>query len=211
MKYFLFLALVVTGGFAQSHTNPVPDGEIRGSVTDQDGKPVSGAMVFALPQDLTFDGIAPRSAKTDKDGKFVFRGRFRPGTYMLYSRKEEAGYPDPSDSFYANAKEKTEIHLTADHPSATIKVPLGERAGVLEGRIIDVNTGAAIKAQLVFYDQNGNKHFLTVNGSYRALLPPGKDVSLMVMSPTYRSRVAVARLQVEPGQLVHMDIPLAKD
>jgi hypothetical protein len=74
MKYFLVLALVVTGGFAQSHTNPAPEGEIRGSVTDQDGKPVSAAMVFALPQDLTLDSIAPRSAKTDKDGNLFFAG-----------------------------------------------------------------------------------------------------------------------------------------
>ena len=211
MQYFLLLALVVTSGFVQSHTKPSPDGEIRGSVTDQDGKPVPAAMVFAVPQDLALDSITPRSVKTDKDGKFVFRGRFRPGTYTIYSRKEEEGYPDPSDSFYANSKAETEVHLTADQPSATIRVPLGEKAGVLEGRIIDVNTGAAVQAELVFYDQNGNKHFLTVKGEYRALLPPGKDVSLMVMSPRYRSRVAVARLQLEPGQQMHMDIPLAKE
>jgi hypothetical protein len=118
----------------------------------------------------------------------------------------------PSEPFYADSKAETEVHLTAEKPSATVEVRLGQKAGILEGRIIDVNTGAGIDARLVFYDQNGNQHFLMIKkGEYRALLPPGKDVSLMVSSPKYASRVAVARLQLESGQLVRLDIPLSKE
>jgi hypothetical protein len=168
-------------------------------------------MVFAVPQALTLEGVTPRSVKTGEDGKFVFGGHFSPGTYTLYSRKEEEGYPDPTDRFYAGSRAETEVQLTADKPSATVKVRLGQKAGILEGRVIDVNTGAAILARLVFYDQNGNQHFLMAKGKYRALLPPGKDIGLMVSSPKYESRVAVARLQLEPGQQVHLDIPLSKE
>jgi hypothetical protein len=168
-------------------------------------------MVFVVPKVLTLEGAMPRSAKTGEDGKFVFGGHFSPGTYTLYSCKEQEGYPDPTDRFYADSRTETEIHLVADKPSATVKVRLGQKAGILEGRVIDVNTGAAILARLVFYDQNGNQHFLMAKGKYRALLPPGKDIGLMVSSPKHESRVAVARLQLESGQQVHLDIPLSKE
>jgi hypothetical protein len=168
-------------------------------------------MVFAIPQALTLEGVTPRSSKTDKDGKFVFSGRFNSGTYTLYSRKEEAGYPDPSDRFYSDSRTETEVQLTAEKPSAIVEVRLGQQAGILEGRVIDVNTGAAIAARLVFYDQNGNQHFLTVKGRYRALLPPGKDIGLMASSPKYESRVAFSRLQLDPGQRLHLDIPLSRE
>lgn len=211
MKLFPALVLMVASGFTSPQLQHRPAGEIKGVVSDGDGRPVSSAVVFAVPQALTLEEITSRSAKTGDDGKFVFSGRFSPGTYTLYSRKEEEGYPDPTDRFYADSKAATEVHLTADKPSATVKVRLGQKAGILEGRVIDVNTGAAIPARLVFYDQNGNQHFLMVKGEYRALLPSGKDVGLMVSSPKYESRIAVARLQLEPGQQVHLDIPLSKE
>ena len=211
MTLFLALVLILASGFTSPQPQHRPAGEIRGVVTDRDGHPVSSAMVFAVPQALTLEGVTPRSAKTGEDGKFVFGGHFSPGTYSLYSRKEKEGYPDPTDRFYADLGAETEVHLAADKPSATVEVRLGQKAGILEGRVIDVNTGAAIMARLVFYDQNGNQHFLMVKGKYRALLPPGKDIGLMVSSPKYEPRVAVARLQLEPGQQVHLDIPLSKE
>jgi hypothetical protein len=91
------------------------------------------------------------------------------------------------------------------------EVRLGQSAGILEGRVIDVNTGAAIAARLLFYDRNGNQHFLMVKGEYRALLAPGKDIGLMLSSPKFESRMAFSRLQLEPGQRVHLDIPLSKE
>ncbi|HEY2361331.1 MAG TPA: carboxypeptidase-like regulatory domain-containing protein [Candidatus Angelobacter sp.] len=196
---FLALVLIVASGFTSPQPRHRPAGEIRGVVTDRDGRPISSAMVFAVPQALTLEAVTPRSAKTGEDGKFVFRGHFNPGSYTLYSRKEEEGYTDPTDRFYADSRAETEVHLTADKPSATVEVRLVQKAGILEGRVIDVNTGADILARLVFYDQNGNQHFLMAKGKYRALLPPGKDIGLMVSSPKYESRVAVARLQLEPG------------
>src|SRR5882724_7203090 len=94
MNYLLTLLLVLAGGFTNPQSQRQPAGEIKGTVTDQDGRPVSSATVYAVPQALTLEGSKPRSAKADKDGKFLFGGRFRTGTYVLYSRKEEEGYPD---------------------------------------------------------------------------------------------------------------------
>ena len=213
MKYFLTLALVVTSLFANSQTKDHPDGEIRGTVIDQNGNFVAAATVYAVPQGIAFDGITPRSVKTYRNGEFDFRGAFRLGTYKIYSRKDEDAYPDRSDSFYADSKsEAPKVDLTEDHPSAMVTVTLGEKAGVLVGRVIDAHTGAALKAKLVFMDEDGNDHSVLVNGKYRALLPPGKDVTLMVMvmSPNYSPESPVPSLRLEPGQEMHLDIPVAK-
>lgn len=213
MKHFLTLALVATTLFAYSQTKVRPQGEIKGTVADKDGNPVAAATVYAVPQGATFDGITPRSAKTDRNGEFDFRGGFELGAYKLYSRKDTDGYPDLSDSFYADPKaEAPKVDLTEDHPSATITVALGEKAGVLVGRIIDADTGAPLKAKLVFMDEDGHDHFVLVNGKYRTLLPAGKDVTLMVMimSPDYHPQSSPAPLRLEPGQEMQMDIPFSK-
>ncbi len=202
MKHFLTLALVVTSLFAHSQKKDHPDGEIKGTVTDQNGSPVSAATVYAVPQDVTFDGITPRSIETDRNGGFDFRRGFQLGSYKLYSRKDADTYPDRS----------AHVDLTEDDPSATVTLLLGEKAGVLVGKDIDVDTGAAVKAKLVFMDEDGNDHSVLVNGKYRALLPQGKDVTLMVMvmSPDYHPQSPVAPLRLEPGQEMHMDIPVSK-
>jgi hypothetical protein len=213
MKHFLTLALVVASLFAYSQTKDRPDGEIKGAVADQNGNPISEATVYAVPQDITFDGVTPRSVKTDRNGEFDFRGGFHLGAYKLYSRKDADAYPDRSDNFYADSKvEPPKVDLTEDHPSATTTVILGERAGVLVGRVVDADSGAALNAKLVFMDENGNNHSVLVNGKYRALLPAGKDVTLMVMvmSPDYGSQSPVPPLRLAPGQEMHMDIPLSK-
>src|SRR5882724_6004479 len=125
MKHFLVSALVVTSLFAYPQTKDPPDGEIKGNVTDQNGNPVAAATVYAVPQDIAFDGITSRSVKTDRNGEFDFRGGFQLGAYKLYSRKDADLYPDRSDGFYADSKaEAPQVDLTEDHPSATVSVPL---------------------------------------------------------------------------------------
>jgi hypothetical protein len=213
MKHFLALALVAASLLAYSQTKDHPGGEIKGTVTDQSGSPVVGATVSAVPQFLTFDGITPRSVKTDRNGEFVFRRGLQLGAYKLYSRKDEDGYPDPLKPFYADAKsEAVKVDLTEDHRSATVTVALGEKAGVIAGQVIDADSGAAAKAFLVFMDEDGNRHEVLADGHYRAFLPPGKDVTLMVtaMTQPYRSQRPIAPLHLEPGQEIYIDIPVSK-
>ena len=213
MKSFLTLGLLVASLFAHSQTKDQPDGEIKGTVADQDGSPVAAATVYAIPQGLSFDGITPRSVKTDRNGKFDLRGALPLGEYKVYSRKDEDSYPDRSSNFFADSKIKwPTVDLTQDHPSATIKVKLGEKAAVLVGRVIDADTGAALPAKLVFLDENGNDHSLLATGNYRTLLPPGKDVTMMVMvlSPEYHAQPPGSALHLAPGQEMHMDIPVSK-
>lgn len=197
---------------AQTAAQP-PTGEIKGTVTDRNGIPVAGATVYAVPQGLSFNDISPRAVKTDSDGRFDFRGGFQLETYKLYSRKEADAYPDPIDRFYADSKDKApEVELAASHPSATITVKLVEKAGVLTGRIIDADTGAPASADLAFLDENGNGLHIRANGTFRALLPAGKTVTLLVetVSGPYLAQRPVAPFRLEPGQYVSMDIPVSR-
>ena len=99
-----------------------------------------------------------------------------------------------------------------DHPSVTVTVKLEEKAGVPAGRVIDADTGAALKAKLVFMDEDGHDHSVFVNGNTAELLPAEKDVTLMVivMSPDYHSQLPTAALRLDAGQGMQMDISLAK-
>lgn len=184
-------------------------------MTDQDGNPLSGATVYAVPQGLTLSDLTPRSVKTDRNGEFDFRGGFELEEYKLYSRKDEDAYFDPFDGFYADSKAVPAVDLTQDHPSATVTVKMGEKAGVVVGRVIDADTGAVLKARLYFYDGQGHGHEFdsAVDGKFHALLPPGKDISLMVTvlsTSSVRTQIPVVPLlRLEQGQFIYMDIPVA--
>lgn len=213
MKFFLTFALTIATVLAYSQIKEKTLGEIKGTVADANGNLVPGATVYAVPQEISVENVAPRSIIANGVGEFDFRGGFDLGTYKLYAKKESDGYPDPSDNFYADPKrEAPTVELTKDHPSSTTNVALVDRAAVLAGRVVDAISGVPLKAKLVFMDEDGNSHSIMVTGKYRTLLPPGKDVTLMVMvmSPDYGSQTPVPPLRLASGQEMDMDIPLSK-
>lgn len=213
MKFFLAFALIVTTALAYSQSKEKTQGEIRGTVTDANGNLVPGATVYVVPQEITFENMAPRSITANAAGDFDFHGGFALGAYKVYAKKESDGYPDPSDNFYADPKrEALTVELTKEHPSSTTTVAMLDRAAILAGNVIDADSRAPLKAKLVFMDQDGNSHSVMVTGKYRTLIPPGKDLTLMVMvmSPDYGSQAPVPALRLASGQEMDMDIPLSK-
>ena len=220
MKHLLLLVVAAGSLLAQPQASAQsrasrPQREIKGVVTDQNGVPVSEATVYAVPQGLILDDITLRSVVTDADGKFDFRGPLELESYKLYAQKDEDGYPDPLDRFYTDSKvDVPQVALTPDRPSATVTVKLGEKAGVVEGRVIDRETGAVLNAGVYFLDGQGNGRHADFNaeGKFRALLPPGKELTLVVRGPASRSnriQLPVAPFQLEPGQYISMDIPVS--
>ena len=95
MKFFLTFALIITTVLAYSQTKEKTLGEIKGTVTDVNGNLVPGATVYVVPQDISFEDIAPRSVTANAIGEFDFHGGFALGTYKLYAKKESDGYPVP--------------------------------------------------------------------------------------------------------------------
>lgn len=210
MKHLIVLVVASASLLAQAQSKQ--SGNIRGVVTDQTGSPVAGATVYAVAQGLTLDDAIPRSVKTDNNGVFDFRGGLDLGAYKLYARKDSAGYPNPFDSFYADAKSNApKIDLTHEHPSGNVTLKLGPQAAVIAGRIVDANTRVPLKANLSFEDSEGHGHEVEVDGSYRIQVPPGKNVTLMVFlpPPSDRSLIAGPPLKLDPGQYVYLEIPVS--
>jgi len=209
----LFLVLILASGSLLAHSQTTrPSGEIRGTVIDRNGTPVSGVTVYAVPQGLMLDDVTPRSVKSDSNGVFDFRGGFQLETYKLYLQKDVDGYPNPFDRFYADAEAPpTAVDLTQEHPSSTVTLKLGKPAAVVSGKIIDANSGSLLKASLGFVDAQGHGHSVVVNGDYRIVVPSEKEVTLMVtlLGPEGRSLIPMAPLHLEPGQRVYVDIPVS--
>ena len=211
MKLLLILILASGSLLAQSQTTR-PSGEIRGTVIDRNGTPVSAVTIYAVPQGLMLDDATPRSVKSDSNGVFDFRGGLQLETYKLYLRKDVDGYPDPFDNFYADADAPpTAVDLTRERPSSTVTLKLGKPAAVVSGKIMDADSGSLLKASLGFVDAQGHGHAVMVNGDYRIIVPSEKEVTLMVtlLGPGGRSLIPVAPLRLEAGQRVYMDIPVS--
>jgi len=218
MKHLLTVALVLASLCADSRALDDPSGNIKGTVTEQNGNPVYEATVYAVPQDLTLDGITTRSVQTGRNGAFDFTGRLPWGSYKLYVSKDKDGYPNPLDSFYADSNvEAAKVELSEANPSAEVTLNMGEKAGIITGRILDADTGAPVKARIHFVGVDNMDSGHSVNsrakdGEYYALVPPRKDVFVMVTiySPgSVRDEVPNPALRLEPGQEVVMDIPVS--
>lgn len=205
------LALIMVSGtlLAQSPTKG-SSGEIKGTVVDQNGSPVSSATVYAVPQGLALDDITPRSVKTDSNGLFDFHGGLEFRSYKLYSRKDADGYLNPLDKFYADPDMPLEVALTRKHPAATVTVKLGKQAAVISGKVFDVNSGTPLKAYVGLTDEEGNGHSVVVDGDYNLVVPSEKSVTLMVtVVGTRRPLIPISSLRLEPGQRIYMDIPIS--
>ncbi len=209
MKPLLVLMIISGNLIAQTSTNHL-SGEIKGNVIDQNGAPVSAAIVYAVPQGLVLDDVTPRSAKTNEYGRFDFRGGFELRSYKLYSRKDAEGYLNPLDAFYGDGDSTVEVTLSPKHPSSSVTVKLGKQAASISGRVFDVESGAPLKAYVGLMDEEGNGHSVVVDGDYDLVLPSEKSVQLMVtLIGTRRPVIPVSSLWLEPGQRIFMDIPIS--
>lgn len=83
-----------------------PAGLINGTVLYEDGMPVRGASVYAVPLGRPLAAIIPH-ADTDAAGRFsihIFRSWF--GKFAVAAKKEDEDYPDMSSQFYSNGRSR---------------------------------------------------------------------------------------------------------
>jgi hypothetical protein len=209
MKPLLVLIAVSGTLIAQSPTKHL-SGDIRGTVIDETGSPVSSATVYAVPQGLVLDEVTPRSAKTNSNGRFDFRGGFELHSYRIYARKDADGYLNPLDAFYGDGDNTAEVTLSPKHSTSTVAVKLGKQAAVISGKVFDVESGTPLKAYVGLIDAEGNGHSVVVDGDYNLVVPSEKSVTLIVtVIGTRRPLIPVSSLWLEPGQRVFMDIPIS--
>jgi Carboxypeptidase regulatory-like domain len=174
-------------GIALSAQDSDRKGRITGTVLDLDGKPLAAAIVKANYTG-SLDGIVPR-AKTNKAGRFLIE-HLAFGRYQVTAAKEQDGYPDVSNAFYAGLQPNAAIiQLDSNHPQHTVTVLVGRKAGVLSGKVIDADTGKAVDPCAEF--RRSDDPSITWSGSgllkptFHLLVPADTDFTLMVWQRGY--------------------------
>ena len=210
MKSLLVLIVVSASLFAQSPVRR-PSGRITGKVIDQNGHPVSSATVYAVQQGAVLDDVTSRSVKTGSNGWFDFHGVLELGSYNLYAQEDAEDYLNPLDPFYSDSDgTSVEVTLSPKNSSSTVTLKMGRPAGVISGKVFDVESGAPLKAYVGLMDEEGNGHSVVVDGDYNLVVPSEKNFKLMVtVIGTRRPLVPVSSLRLDPRQRIYLDIPIS--
>jgi hypothetical protein len=201
----------------QAEGNP---GVIQGTVTYDDGKPVSGATVYSPPMDRPSYGPAPR-AKTDEAGHFAIIHLWL-GKFSVTVEKLDEDYLGTTEQFYSDGKFETAT-LTSQNPTATVNLHLGPKAGILTGTAADAVTGAPLTPCVEFRRAKKPNNYLTESGlvkaKYRLLIPPNTDVLIKIWyegySPWYypgtKDKAQARSVNLKPGEETKLDIRLEPD
>jgi Carboxypeptidase regulatory-like domain len=102
-------------------------GLIRGTVVDQQGKPIAAAMVNADPIDGVVRHTLVRYVETDQEGHFSI-DRLQWGRYRVYAKQEDLAYPDMAFPVY-DKDTLNEANITPDAPIALICIRLAREPG----------------------------------------------------------------------------------
>jgi len=195
------------------------DGAIRGTVLDQNGKPVAGVKVHLQKTDLAVVHSVPRVAETDAQGKFLFE-RVALGTYRLSSAKVEDGYADTFNPFYRTGT-PDQVILTRAAPTQDTNVQLGAKAGVLKlASVSDAVSGKdiSVSAVLTLARANTPESYMIVSATQpQILVPSSTDVVISIAVPGYKKWTLgkvgkdVPAMNVKPGETVEVQAKLVPE
>lgn len=220
MKYLALLVLLFSSFAIAQTPDPTPcDGRISGTVVDADRKPIANATVSVMQESLlSITDAYPVQVQADLGGHFDFGSTLKHGVYDIYARKEKDGYPDRSSPFYRLPDFQLQtVQLFGDQPEAKIEIELGEKAGVLTGRVTDGDTGEPLDAIVNFANMqvNGGKHAEIKDGKFRELVPENTDVYVYVQKSVPRGNPTwshfTLKINLEPGEEQTLDIRLYKN
>lgn len=216
----IWMQLVLVCGavtvFAQ--TPAMLQGSVQATVLDANELPVPDALVEALPQGV---GLASPVAhcRTDERGMCAFALR-QAGQYALLASKEQDGYAKPYP-FYrgVDAEPLPVAEISASHPSETVTMHLGRRAGVVLGTVKDAVTGKPLNATVEFRWVHEAANFwsggVPADGSFRFLTPADAPLTMTVSADGYESwRYALGRgelkgaIVLKPGEELTLEIRL---
>src|SRR4051812_12678632 len=142
MRCLLLISLL--GSLSISAHAQEADFRIIGRVFDVSDRGVEKVRVCALPIDYA-QLPQMHCAFSDADGNFVIITG-RPSQYRILPDKSAAGYHWQQQEFWRNPSlPRLDVTLTQRNPSASVSVPLGEKNGLLTGKLVDANTGQAIE------------------------------------------------------------------
>ena len=151
-KRLLIFALLVGSlaaiGPAQTYQPryPASDGVIQGRVLNDQGKPILGARVVALPMGPG-GGLVPVTY-TNRRGRFLFRG-MTPQEYALYSLKENKASQMIFDRHFSNDPRVVRVPVQEHQTIKGVELQLLPRQATISGQMVDSETGRPVEtAQL---------------------------------------------------------------
>lgn len=183
----LILSCVAVCSFSLPSVSQVSTGVIKGSVVNETGQSVLGAIVRIDPIDSRPQSSMVRTVETDQNGHFAMTS-LKFGAYKVFAMKESAGYANTAFSFYSN-NEFVTATLSVINPAINLVLKVGPPAGVLNGHVRDAATGHAVSAAFVLRRNSAPDNWISLSEppNYKLLLPAGVDVLLEVSAPGYRT------------------------
>ncbi|MEI9971569.1 MAG: carboxypeptidase-like regulatory domain-containing protein [Ignavibacteriota bacterium] len=182
------LVLMLLPGIVAAQT---PTGVVRGTVVNQDGKPVAGATVWAKRIDAMphkFQKMFP----ADGEGRFTIP-YLEWGQYRVYAAKESDGYADLQWAIHDDGRLPI-VEISATSPIADVQVKFGPKAAVFTGSITDAVPGVPVSNATfrIWRWTDGvdrDSQYLSGNleARYRLLIPPSKEVGIEFSAPGYET------------------------
>ena len=215
------ISLVVAVGAISNLMAGADIGSMNGIVTDEAGKAVAGATVYANPVDRPIMGIVPHST-TDKSGHFEIKG-LSWGLYAVSGAKADEGYPEMLSAFFTRNQVMQKVTLAPETSTATLTVLLGPKAGRLTGTVTDGLTSAPLSPCTKFsWASEPNNYLLgtgLVTSDFNTLIPSNTGVLWKVWLDGYKpwyypgtsDESAATTLRLQPGQLISIAIRLEPD
>jgi hypothetical protein len=181
------LAAVLGQGEAQQG-EPATKGVIYGAVISQNGEPVRGLTLTALPWGVAVNGGLFRT-KTNDAGNYRFRKLPRWGKYVVYADDEKAGYSRSSTGPIGDSH-VPEIEITAEHPEAEFNLSLPLKAAFVHIHLRNRITGSAIRQMTLWISpmEKPDKGLFRIDcdSDHVVLIPPDQNLLLHVKSDGYR-------------------------
>src|SRR5207253_9454141 len=142
-----------------------------------------------------------------------FGAKLRHGVYQLYAREDKDGYPDPNSTFYrAQDFNPTRVQLFGERPESSVTLDLGDKAGLVIGRIFDGDTGRPLKAGVILINLDADARLdQVVDGKFRQLVPADTDVNIAVeiVGPDHDAWSRFdTKLNLQPGEERDVDFRL---
>jgi hypothetical protein len=193
-------------------------GSIRASVLDENGGPVSGAIVTFMRQPRGSGDEELTNCFTDQTGTCT-AWKLRYGKYSATAANPRDGYPDShgANGFYAGSYPKTSLALlSAKDPSQAVELHMPKKAGFIDITAVDGATGKPLNAKLEFHwvssPKNGFACDCMSHGQSRLLIPAETPVTMLVTRKGYDDwTYALGRGELRDAILLHAGEELSLD
>ena len=191
-------------------------GSVQGIVLDRDSKPITGATVYALPEEDMRRRVA--SATTDTKGEFTLND-VSAGVIYVYAYKESEGYADGFSNFFAIPNDQSLVSVKVEPGHiATLTIKRTAKAAHLNFNVTD-EQGQRVPASLTLtrYDQlkepygtatnlNGEKSMLVPTVPFRVTVDANGFETWHYGGANYAGKGGL--IVLKPGQTFNLAVRL---